>query len=71
MRFARRMGSVKRKQDNHSDYGRPEKLFYELDWQSPSALWDEWVDVGEAALCGRCGRLFLISDTEKCPHCGT
>lgn len=48
-----------------------EKLFYEADWQSPSALLDEWTDMGVSAVCGKCGGLFLTSDTGKCPHCGT
>ena len=36
--------------------GTAERLLYELDWQSPSVLLDEWLDTSEAAICGKCGR---------------
>lgn len=47
-----------------------EKLFYEVDWQSPSTLMDEWEKDGEINICGQCGRMLLAYDVHKCPHCG-
>lgn len=47
-----------------------EKLFYEVDWQSPSTLMDEWEKDGEINICDQCGRMLLAYDMHKCPHCG-
>ena len=47
-----------------------EKLFYEVDWQSPSALMYEWETDGEINTCGQCGKIILTYDVHKCPHCG-
>ena len=47
-----------------------EKLFYEVDWQSPSALMYEWETDGEIDTCGQCGKMILTYDVHKCPHCG-
>lgn len=47
-----------------------EKLFYEVDWQSPSTLMYEWEKDGEIDICDQCGRMFLSYDVHKCPHCG-
>lgn len=47
-----------------------EELFYEVDWQSPSTLLDEWERDGEIATCGKCGKMFMSYNVKKCPHCG-
>ena len=47
-----------------------ERMFDEVDWQSPSTLMYEWEKDGEIDTCGLCGRMFLAWDVHKCPHCG-
>ena len=47
-----------------------ERMFDEVDWQSPSTLMYEWEKDGEIDTCGQCGRMFLACDVHKCPHCG-
>ena len=32
-----------------------EELFMQLDWQSPSTLFNEWEDMGEIGACEKCG----------------
>ena len=47
-----------------------DKLFEQLDWQSPSTLFNEWEDMGEIEACKKCGKLLLVSGLERCPYCG-
>ena len=47
-----------------------EELFYEVDWQSPSTLMNDWEIAGEIATCGNCGKLLMSYSVKKCPHCG-
>lgn len=47
-----------------------EELFDQLDWQSPSTLFNEWEDMGVVEECGGCGKLFLASGVKRCPYCG-
>ena len=47
-----------------------EELFEQLDWQSPSTLFNEWEDMGEIGDCEDCGKLLLVFGLEKCPYCG-
>lgn len=47
-----------------------EQLFYDVDWQSPSTLLDEWERDGEIDTCGSCEKLFMSYGVKKCPHCG-
>lgn len=47
-----------------------EELFYEVDWQSPSTLMNDWEIAGEIAACGKCGKLFMAYNVKQCPHCG-
>lgn len=47
-----------------------EQLFDEVDWQSPSALLDEWERNGEIGICRECRKLYLNFNARKCPYCG-
>lgn len=47
-----------------------EELFEQLDWQSPSTLFNEWEDMGEIEACEGCGKLLLVFGLERCPYCG-
>ncbi len=47
-----------------------EELFNQLDWQSPSTLFNEWEDIGAVDFCERCEKLFLAFGIEQCPYCG-
>ena len=47
-----------------------EELFYQLDWQSPSTLMDEWEDTEGIDTCKKCGKLYFPFNTKKCPYCG-
>lgn len=47
-----------------------ERLFYEVDWQSPTTLMYEWETDGELDTCAQCGKMFLSYDVHGCPHCG-
>lgn len=47
-----------------------EELFDQLDWQSPSTLFNEWEDMGTVETCEGCGKLFLDFGIERCPYCG-
>lgn len=47
-----------------------EELFYEVDWQSPSTLMNDWEIAGEIDTCGKCGKLFMAYNVKKCPYCG-
>lgn len=47
-----------------------EKIFYQLDWQTPEALLDEEISVGELTICEGCQRLFESYHTMQCPKCG-
>lgn len=46
------------------------ELFYQLDWQSPSTLFNEWEDMGAVETCEGCGKLFMAFGVERCPYCG-
>ena len=46
-----------------------EELFEQLDWQSPSTLFNEWEDMGEIGACEICGKLLLVFGLERCPYC--
>lgn len=47
-----------------------EELFYQLDWQSPSTLLDEWEDTEVIGTCKKCGKLYFLFGIKKCPYCG-
>ena len=47
-----------------------ERLFYEVDWQSPYTLMDEWERNGEIGICRECGKIYLLFNVNKCPYCG-
>lgn len=47
-----------------------EKIFYQLDWQTPEALLDEEISIGELTVCEGCQRLFESYHTMQCPNCG-
>ena len=47
-----------------------EELFCQLDWQSPSTLFNEWEDMGVVEECEGCGKLFLVFGVKRCPYCG-
>ena len=47
-----------------------EELFMQLDWQSPSTLFNEWEDMGEIGACEKCGKLLLVFGLERCSYCG-
>ena len=48
-----------------------EELFYEVDWQNPSTLMNDWESAKEIETCEKCGKLFMSYNVKKCPHCGT
>ena len=48
-----------------------EELFYEMDWQSPLTLINEWETDGEISTCARCGKLLLADEEYSCPYCGS
>lgn len=48
-----------------------EELFSQLDWQCPSALFNEWEDMGVVKTCEGCGKLSLTFGMERCPYCGS
>lgn len=47
-----------------------EKIFYQLDWQTPEALLDEEISIGELTVCEGCQHLFESYHTMQCPNCG-
>lgn len=42
-----------------------EALFYEVDWQSPCTLMNDWEIAGEIDTCGNCGKLFMAYNVEN------
>lgn len=46
-----------------------EELFYEVDWQSPCTLMNDWEIAGEIDTCRKCGKLFMAYNVKKCPYC--
>ena len=48
-----------------------EELFYEVGWQSPSTLMNDWEITGVIDTCRNCEKLFMAYNVKKCPHCGT
>lgn len=48
-----------------------EELFYEMDWQSPLTLINEWETDGEISTCAQCGKLLLADEKYSCPYCGS
>ncbi|MCD7902870.1 MAG: hypothetical protein LUF91_03750 [Oscillospiraceae bacterium] len=46
-----------------------QKIFYQLDWQSPESLLNEELQEGELSVCKNCGRMFESYWSDQCPHC--
>lgn len=47
-----------------------ERVFENLEWQSPSTELDELERDGEVDTCSTCGKMFLSYEAKKCPYCG-
>lgn len=46
-----------------------DELFESVDWQSPSMLLEEWMDMGEVEFCIQCQKLFWSFEKTECPYC--
>lgn len=44
-------------------------LFETVDWQSPSTLYDEYIQSDEIYECTNCKKSYLSYDIEHCPYC--
>lgn len=47
-----------------------DELFYQVDWQSPCTLINDWKNMGEITTCSICRKLFFCYAKKQCPHCG-
>lgn len=47
------------------------ELFYNVNWQSPSTLYEEWLNCGEIIECDTCKKAYLTDGDEdmECPYC--
>lgn len=46
-----------------------DNLFYNVDWQHPESLLQDYYASGEVDDCTKCGKIFACYDKKECPHC--
>lgn len=47
------------------------QLFYSVDWQSPSTLYDEWIQEDEINECTNCKKAYFSYEVTRCPYCSS